>query len=87
MRGLGLLVSSTLPLASFAAETQTLQPVVVTATRLPQPIDTVLADLRVIDADTIANAGPMTLTELLQTRGGVEISATSGSRPGTRGSG
>ncbi len=78
LRGLGLLVSSTLPLASFAAETQTLQPVVVTATRLPQPIDTVLADLRVIDADTIANAGPMTLTELLQTRGGVEISATGG---------
>jgi vitamin B12 transporter len=78
LRGLGLLVSSTLPLASLAAEPQTLQPVVVTATRLPQPIDTVLADLRVIDADTIANAGPMTLTELLQTRGGVEISATGG---------
>lgn len=76
LRGLGLLVSATLPLASLAAEPQTLQPVVVTATRMPQPIDTVLADLRVIDADTIANAGPMTLTELLQTRGGVEIAAT-----------
>jgi len=78
LRGLGLLVSSTLPLAPHAAEPQTLQPVVVTATRTPQPIDTVLADLRVIDADTIANAGPMTLTELLQARGGVEISATGG---------
>ena len=51
---------------------------VVTATRAPQPIDTVLADLRVIDADAIANAGPMTLTELLQIRGGVEISANGG---------
>jgi vitamin B12 transporter len=78
LRGLGLLVSSTLPLVPHAAEPQTLQPVVVTATRTPQPIDTVLADLRVIDADTIANAGPMTLTELLQARGGVEISATGG---------
>lgn len=78
LRGLGLLVSSTLPLVTQAAEPQSLQPVVVTATRMPQPIDTVLADLRVIDADTIANAGPMTLTELLQTRGGVEISANGG---------
>lgn len=78
LRGLGLVVTSTLPLVSIAAEPQTLRPVVITATRLPQPIDTVLADLRVIDADTIANAGPMTLTELLQTRGGVEISATGG---------
>lgn len=78
LRGLGLLVSSTLPFASLAAEPQNLQPVVVTATRTPQPIDTVLADLRVIDADTIASAGAMTLTELLQTRGGVEISANGG---------
>lgn len=78
LRGLGLLVSSTLPLASFAAEPQSLQPVVVTATRLPQPIDTVLSDLRVIDAETIANAGPMSLTELLRIRGGVEISANGG---------
>ncbi len=77
LRGLGLLVSSTLALAA-QAEPQTLQPVVVTATRTPQPIDTVLADLRVIDADTIANAGPMTLTELLRLRGGVEISANGG---------
>ncbi|TXC67213.1 TonB-dependent receptor [Piscinibacter aquaticus] len=81
LRGLGLLVASTLPFASFssfAAEPQSLQPVVVTATRLPQPIDTVLADLRVIDADAIANAGPMSLTELLRIRGGVEISANGG---------
>ncbi|MFO1336351.1 MAG: TonB-dependent receptor [Piscinibacter sp.] len=81
LRGLGLLAASTLPALPFiahAAEPQTLQPVVVTATRAPQPIDTVLADLRVIDADAIANAGPMTLTELLQIRGGVEISANGG---------
>ncbi len=78
LRGLGLLVSSTLPFATHAAEPQSLQPVVVTATRVPQPIDTVLADLRVIDADTIASAGAMTLTELLQARGGVEISANGG---------
>ena len=42
LRGLGLLVASTLPLAA-QADPQTLQPVVVTATRTPQPIDTVLA--------------------------------------------
>lgn len=78
LRGLGLLFASTLPCAAPAAEPQSLQPVVVTATRTPQPIDTVLADLRVIDADAIANAGPMSFTELLQTRGGVEISANGG---------
>ena len=78
LRGLGFLVSSTLPFVSHAADPQSLQPVVVTATRVPQPIDTVLADLRVIDADTIAAAGAMTLTELLQARGGVEISANGG---------
>jgi vitamin B12 transporter len=77
LRGLGLLVASTLPFAA-AADPQALRPVVVTATRTPQPVDTVLADLRVIDADAIANAGPMTLTELLQARGGVEISANGG---------
>jgi vitamin B12 transporter len=76
--GLGLLLSTALPLHTHAAEAQALQPVVVTATRTPQPIDTVLADVRVIDAQAIADAGPMTFTELLQARGGVEISATGG---------
>ncbi|NML14929.1 TonB-dependent receptor domain-containing protein [Azohydromonas caseinilytica] len=54
------------------------QPVVVTATRLPQPVAQTLADVRVIDAQQIRNAGAMSLTEVLQLHGGAEISSNGG---------
>lgn len=73
--GLGLLLSS---LAAHAADTTALAPVVVTATRSPQPVTAVLADMRVIDAETIERAGALSLAELLQVHGGVEISSTGG---------
>ncbi len=66
-----------LPL-SLHAQTPVLEPVVVTATRTPQAIANVLSDLRVIDAQTIREAGPVTLAELLQVHGGVEIAANGG---------
>ncbi|MBX3603814.1 MAG: TonB-dependent receptor [Piscinibacter sp.] len=66
------------PLTLSAAEPPSLPPVVVTATRTPQPVDAVLSDVRVIDADTIARAGTQTFVELLQAHGGVEISTTGG---------
>lgn len=75
LRGLGLLLS---PLPLLAAEPPSLPPVVVTATRTPQPATAVLADMRVIDAETIARAGALTFAELLQVHGGVEISTTGG---------
>jgi len=77
--GPGLLLSTLLlPTFSAFAADQNLPPVVVTATRAPQSVANVLADMRVIDDYTIANAGAMTLTELLQAHGGVEIAANGG---------
>ena len=52
--------------------------VVVTANRVPQPVDTVIADLVVIDAEQIARAGPIGLAELLQRHAGAEPSVTGG---------
>jgi vitamin B12 transporter len=60
------------------AQTPALDPVFVTATRTPQAVANVLSDVRVIDAATIRQAGPVTLTELLQAHGGVEIAANGG---------
>ena len=64
--------------AAPAANPTALQPIVVTATRSPQPVSSLLSDVRVIDADILASAGSETLTELLQTYGGVEIVANGG---------
>lgn len=57
---------------------QPADPIVVTATRLAQPLTEVLADLRVIDRSDIERAGTASLTQLLQRHGGVEISANGG---------
>ncbi|WP_051242654.1 TonB-dependent receptor domain-containing protein [Azohydromonas australica] len=54
------------------------QPVVVTATRLSQPVSSALSDVRVIDAEQIHQAGSMSLPELLQTQAGVEIISNGG---------
>ena len=66
----------------FAADdVAKLQPVIVTATRTPQPIQNVVADVSVISAEDIRAAGSSTLAELLQTQPGVEIASNGG--PGT----
>ncbi len=57
---------------------QPLETVIVTATRTPQSIANVLSDVRVIDQAAIDQAGPISLTELLQRQGGVEIAANGG---------
>ena len=51
----------------------TLDPVVVTAARMSQPIADVLADVTVIRADEILRSGVQSLAELLQRQPGVEI--------------
>jgi vitamin B12 transporter len=64
--------------ASVALADATAPSVVVTATRLPQPIASALSDVRVIDAEQIREAGAMSLVELLQVQAGVEIASNGG---------
>ena len=65
---------------ALTAQTPPLQmdPVVVTATRLPQAASTLLSDVRIIDSTDLANAGNQTLLEVLQVHGGVEIAVNGG---------
>lgn len=55
-----------------------LNDIVVTATRAPQPIHNLVADMSVVTAADIRAAGQSTLAELLQTQPGVEISSNGG---------
>ena len=65
--------------SAFAAETaiQT-DDVVVTASRVAQPRESVIADVTVITREEIERAGQSTFIELLQTQPGVEIASTGG---------
>ncbi|MGE5143350.1 MAG: TonB-dependent receptor domain-containing protein [Acidobacteriota bacterium] len=54
------------------------EPVVVTATRLAQPLSSVLADVTVIGPDEIARAGQSSVADLLARQPGVEISTNGG---------
>jgi vitamin B12 transporter len=51
----------------------TLEPIAVTATRTPQPITDLLADVTVIRADEILRSGAQSLPQLLQRQPGVEV--------------
>jgi vitamin B12 transporter len=57
---------------------QSLDPVIVTATRISQPVSSQLSDVRVIDATDLANAGNQTLVEVLQTQAGLEVASNGG---------
>jgi len=56
----------------------TLEPVVVTAARSPQPIADLLADLTVIGAAEILRSGAQSLPQLLQRQPGVEVTINGG---------
>ena len=56
----------------------TLDPVAVTASRTPQPIADLLADLTVIQADEILRSGAQSLPQLLQRQPGVEVTINGG---------
>jgi len=58
-----------------------LAPVVVTAARMPQPLDALAADLTVIESDAIDALGSRSFVELLQGQPGIEIVQNGG--PGT----
>ncbi len=62
----------------FAENSIELEDVVVTATRTPQPRESLVADVSVIDAETIESSGQTTLVELLQLQAGVEVSNNGG---------
>ena len=62
----------------FAAENIQLDDVVVTATRVPQPREAVIADVSVIDAEEIKRSGQSTLVELLQQQPGIETTNNGG---------
>ncbi len=62
----------------LASEALQLKEVVVTATRTPQPRESVIADVSVITAETIERSGQTTLVELLQQQAGIEVSNNGG---------
>ena len=73
-----LAITTFLVLSSAHAQTPQLEPVVVTATRVAQPVGSLVSDVRIIDRDVIAASGNQTLLEVLRANGGVEIAATGG---------
>ena len=70
-----VVAAAVLPVIPCAVEAQShsLPTLFVTATRTPQPIEQLIADVTVIDADEIARSGAQSLTELLQRQAGIEI--------------
>jgi vitamin B12 transporter len=64
--------------AQVPPEPAAIESVFVTATRSPQPITELIADVTIIDADEIARAGAQSLAELLARQPGVEILTNGG---------
>jgi len=64
--------------SAFAESPIALDDIVVTATRTPQPRESVVADVTVIDAETIQRSGQTSLVELLQLQAGIEVSNNGG---------
>jgi vitamin B12 transporter len=63
---------------SYSAENIELDDVVVTASRVAQPRENVIADVTVIDAEEIQRTGQSTLVELLGQQSGIEITSSGG---------
>lgn len=63
---------------TFAAENIALDDVVVTAARVPQPRESVIADVTVISREEIERAGQSTFIELLQMQPGLEVASNGG---------
>lgn len=64
--------------ADDASERAVADPIVVTATRTPEPLSTVVRPVEIIPGPVFDAAGQDTLTELLQSRANVQIAATGG---------
>ncbi|HCU84447.1 MULTISPECIES: TonB-dependent receptor domain-containing protein [unclassified Methylophilus] len=72
------LIGLSLSEIACAADTATLDEVIVTATRTPQQQESVIADVSVINAEEIKRGGQSTLIELLQRQPGIEITNNGG---------
>ncbi len=74
-----LAVSINLAYSPFAAAAlPELGSVVITASRSPQPLETLTGDFSVIDAEQIATSGQSTVVDLLRSLPGVEVSSQGG---------
>ncbi|MGB8339828.1 MAG: TonB-dependent receptor [Burkholderiales bacterium] len=63
----------------FAQESaQSVDPIIVTANRMPQNLSSALSEVQIINAEEIARSSGGSLTSLLQARAGIEISSTGG---------
>ena len=69
-------MSAALLTPTYAQAPQNIDEVIITATRVAQKADSVLAQTTIISRDQIASAGSATLAEILQRYAGVEIRAT-----------
>ena len=72
------LVGLTFATTALAEETLDLNDVIVTASRVPQTRESVIADVSVINADEIQRGGQTSLVELLQLQPGIEITTNGG---------
>ena len=66
------------PVLAARAQPQSLDQVVVTATRSERPVSETLADVTTIESDDIRRAGVASVPELLRTLGGIEMSHNGG---------
>jgi len=80
IKPLALLVASAVSVSAFAADNlgSHTATIVVTATRQPMRVAEALADVTVIDRDTIEESGQSTLAELLARQPGAQLSANGG---------
>lgn len=73
-----LLLPVTTGALAQGAQSESLNPVVVTASRIPEPLSSVLADVSVVDRATIERSGAVDIGDVLSRLPGVEISRSGG---------
>jgi vitamin B12 transporter len=75
---LAALIAGLFTLPVQAEEIPLLDEIVVTATRIPQSRAEVFADVHVLSAQALKNAGQASLSELLQSQPGIEVTSNGG---------
>ncbi len=78
---LPLALASVFPLLAHSQTSAMLSETLVTATRVPQPLSHLVADVSILDRDTIERSGAVGLAEVLARVPGIEMSRNGG--PGT----
>ncbi len=74
----GMAAASALAAEPASTDSTTADPIVVTATRTPEPISATIRPVELIPADVIQRSGQNSFTELLQQQANVEITANGG---------